>query len=374
MNVQAFIDNISFPTTLVELEDFIDEFNVEQILTVDETEWTAPKWAVEGDIVFFFHAKTAIQRITKLETEMKKEKEWMKESDWFEMFGDALGNYEQVSLDDDIRWQALQRARELYKKYGGKIFAVGRISGRPYYDNQEYDDMYHWSSRVYAPIDRIYVLQQPIDISEFSDFLPISTRGAITPVVGGDFDRLKRIIASKNNTPQYLKESRAIPLPLKKINAKNWLEVTQHYRRLFTLEIQFRRFYVDYFLKVLGEQKKFYAECECYRQGQRTGIADNAMKIGGRWCFVEVKLNIHTEPHLHNQLKKYCQVEKTALDKERSAEKEKLWQNSVLVIDTTDFYFYDALTDNLIFLKNLDEVCTEEGIKTLREKIIPLLQ
>ena len=50
MNVQAFIDNISFPTTLVELEDFIDEFNVEQILTVDETEWTAPKWAVEGDI------------------------------------------------------------------------------------------------------------------------------------------------------------------------------------------------------------------------------------------------------------------------------------------------------------------------------------
>ena len=76
--------------------------------------------------------------------------------------------------------------------------------------------MYHWSSRVYAPIDRIYVLQQPIDISEFSDFLPISTRGAITPVVGSDFDRLKRIIASKNNTPQYLKESRAIPLPLKK--------------------------------------------------------------------------------------------------------------------------------------------------------------
>ena len=252
MNVQAFIDNISFPKNLEELEDFADEFDVEQVLRVDETEWTAPKWAVEGDIVFFFHAKTAIQWITKLETRIKEERKWRKESGWSEiwskMFGDILGNYEEISLDDDIRWQALQRARELYKKYGGKIFAIGRISGRPYYDNQEYDDMYHWSSRVYAPIDRIYVLQQPIDISEFSDFLPISTRGAITPVVGSDFDRLKRIIASKNNTPQYLKESRAIPLPLKKINAKNWLEVTQHYRRLFTLEIQFRRFYVDYFL------------------------------------------------------------------------------------------------------------------------------
>lgn len=356
MNVQAFIDNISFPMMLEELERFADWFNVEEILNVAETEWTAPRWAVEGDIVFFFHAKTAIQKITMLETKLKQEKTEYSEEDYRWL------------------WESLQRARELYKSYGGKIFAIGRVSGRTEYDSQEGDEILHWASRFYAPIDRIFVLQQPIDISEFSDFLPISTRGAITPVVGSDFDRLKRIIASKNNTPQYLKESRAIPLPLKKINAKNWLEVTQHYRRLFTLEIQFRRFYVDYFLKVLGEQKKFYAECECYRQGQRTGIADNAMKIGGRWCFVEVKLNIHTEPHLHNQLKKYCQVEKTALDKERSAEKEKLWQNSVLVIDTTDFYFYDALTDNLIFLKNLDEVCTEEDIKTLREKIIPLLQ
>lgn len=69
MNVQAFIDNISFPTTLVELEDFIDEFNVEQILTVDETEWTAPKWAVEGDIVFFFMRR---QRFNELQSWKQK--------------------------------------------------------------------------------------------------------------------------------------------------------------------------------------------------------------------------------------------------------------------------------------------------------------
>ena len=111
MNVQAFIDNISFPKNLEELEDFADEFDVEQVLRVDETEWTAPKWAVEGDIVFFFHAKTAIQWITKLETRIKEERKWRKESGWSEiwskMFGDILGNYEEISLDDDIRWQAL---------------------------------------------------------------------------------------------------------------------------------------------------------------------------------------------------------------------------------------------------------------------------
>lgn len=74
MNVQAFIDNISFPMTLEELERFADWFNVEEILNVAETEWTAPRWAVEGDIVFFFHAKTAIQKITMLETKLKQEK------------------------------------------------------------------------------------------------------------------------------------------------------------------------------------------------------------------------------------------------------------------------------------------------------------
>ena len=356
MNVQAFIDNISFPMTLEELERFADWFNVEEILNVDETEWTAPRWGVEGDVVFFFHAKTAIQKITMLETKLKREKT------------------EYSAEDYQWLWKSLQRARELYKSYGGKIFAIGRVSGRTEYDSQEGDEVLHWVSRFYAPIDRIFVLQQPIDISEFSDFLPVSTRGAITPVVGSDFDRLKKIICSKNEIPDYLKKSRAIPLPLQKINPENWLDVTQEYRRLFALEIQFRRFYVDYFLKVLGQQKTFYAECECYQQGRKTGFADNAIKLGGKWCFVEVKLNVHAEPHLHDQLKKYCHAERVILQKgERTLPQEKVWQNTMLVIDTEDFYIYSVSNDQLILLESLDKIKTEDNIKALQKRILPLL-
>ena len=356
MNVQAFIDNISFPMTLEELERFADWFNVEEILNVAETEWTAPRWAVEGDIVFFFHAKTAIQKITMLETKLKQEKTEYSEEDYRWL------------------WESLQRARELYKLYGGKIFAIGRVSGRTEYDSQEGDEILHWASRFYAPIDRIFVLQQPIDISEFSDFLPVSTRGAITPVVGSDFDRLKKIICAKNEIPDYLKKSRAIPLPLQKINPENWLDVTQEYRRLFALEIQFRRFYVDYFLKVLGQQKTFYAECECYQQGRRTGFADNAIKLGGKWCFVEVKLNVHAEPHLHDQLKKYCHAERVILQKgERTLTQEKVWQNTMMVIDTEDFYIYSVSSDQLTLLESLDKIKTESNIKALQKRILPLL-
>mgnify|MGYP001073297792 CR=1 FL=1 len=165
-----------------------------------------------------------------------------------------------------------------------------------------------------------------------------------------------------------------LSLPLQKINPENWLDVTQEYRRLFALEIQFRRFYVDYFLKVLGQQKTFYAECECYQQGRRTGFADNAIKIGGKWCFVEVKLNVHAEPHLHDQLKKYCHAERVILQKgERTLPQEKVWQNTILVIDTEDFYIYSVSSDQLTLLESLDKIKTESNIKALQKRILPLL-
>lgn len=355
MNVQAFINNISFPNTLDELEYFADKFNVEEILTVDETEWTAPKWVVPGDIVFFFHAKTAISRITKLETELRHEKDSFPEE------------------EHEWLWNALQRARGLYKNYGGKIFAVGRISGRSIYDLQEGDEIFHWSSRFYAPIDRLYVLEHPLDISEFSDFIFLSRQSAITPVIGSDFKRLKKIIMANNKVPNYLRTSQAIPLPLQKINEDNWLDITHEYRRRFTLEIQFRKFYVDYFLRVLGQQKKFFAECACYRGGTRTGYADNAIKLGGKWCFVEVKLNVHTEQHLHDQLKKYCYVEQAKLSKDRILNQPQIWQRVILVIDTTELYYYDRIADRLISIEKLDNVLIKNDIQTLQKRILSLL-
>ena len=241
-------------------------------------------------------------------------------------------------------------------------------------EEQERNIHFRTNRRIFAKVDEIFLLEKPIDISEFSDFIFVSRQSAITPVVGSDFDRLKKIICSKNEIPDYLKKSRAIPLPLQKINPENWLDVTQEYRRLFALEIQFRRFYVDYFLRVLGQQKTFYAECECYQQGRRTGFADNAIKIGGKWCFVEVKLNVHTEPHLHDQLKKYCHAEGVILQKgERTLPQEKVWQNTMLVIDTEDFYIYSVSSDQLTLLESLDKIKTESNIKALQKRILPLL-
>ena len=265
------------------------------------------------------------------------------------------------------------RARCLYKQYGGKIFAIGRISDKPAYDYREGDNIYHWGSRFYAKIDKIYVLEAPIDISEFSKFIVISRRSAITPVIGNDFERLKKIIMNQNKVPKYFKEGRAIPLPLQKISQENWLEITQLYRRRFTLEIQFRRFYVDYLLRIIGDQKTFYSECACYKNSACVGYADNAILLRGRWIFVEVKLNVCAESDIFAQLKKYSEVENAVAREGRTLPSKKIEKKKMIVIDTASIYFYRDGEKQLEKVVDLDEINTQEDVKFVREKLITLM-
>ena len=75
--VNAHINNISFPKTIEQLEDFIYEhgcYNVEDV--INETAdgcivWTVPRSSVVGDVVLYFHSKTAIQWIRKLQAAAK---------------------------------------------------------------------------------------------------------------------------------------------------------------------------------------------------------------------------------------------------------------------------------------------------------------
>ena len=137
--VQAFINNISFPTTINELEYFATQvgmFNVEDILNEDTVIWTVPRWAKINDIVFFMHAKTANSIISKVRTELKK----------------TRNCYSDEKYDLLIKW--LDRGKALHNLYGGKIYAIGRVSGAPEYEMSVMEEptsfQFHWKSRVYA--------------------------------------------------------------------------------------------------------------------------------------------------------------------------------------------------------------------------------
>ena len=98
--VSAHINNISFPKSINELETFIyqnERYNVEDIINESENGyviWTVPRSSASDDIVLFFHAKTAIQWIRKLET--------------------AAKNIDDETHNKDLIFEWLKRARTLY--------------------------------------------------------------------------------------------------------------------------------------------------------------------------------------------------------------------------------------------------------------------
>ena len=248
--VQSYISNISFPKTLEEFIYFLEDdfhFNVDDILTESSVEWNAPRWCKIGDIVFFMHAKTAISIITKLRSEYIKNKALYTKS-------------KQVLIEKGI-----EHAIDDYKKYGGKIFAIGRVI-----DSTMYDDFYrdevelHWKGRIYAPIGDIIILENPIDISEFNDFIFISRQSSITGVFGKEFEQLK--ILQTNPDVKKLNENIVAIIIDYAINdikrLKNELNFIQKYFNFKTNDEDSQNSYLGGLINFVGEESNTNLEDE----------------------------------------------------------------------------------------------------------------
>ena len=68
---------------------------------------------------------------------------------------------------------------------------------------------------------------------------------------------------------------------LSKVNQNNFLEITNLYRKRFPLEINFRSYYVDYFLKTLSG-KNVYRECQCHTVRTPLARVDNVFEFDGK--------------------------------------------------------------------------------------------
>ena len=102
--------------------------------------------------------------------------------------------------DELMKW--IDHGLQLHKQYGGRIFAIGMVTGIPVYD-EPVDDLLHWSTRLYAEISQVFVLPCPVHISEFNSFIRVSRVGATTGVFGKEYGKLKELIGRKNPLPDY---------------------------------------------------------------------------------------------------------------------------------------------------------------------------
>ncbi len=272
--VQAFVTNNTFYGSLEELlTDYRErgKLIIESLFVEEETEWTAPKWCKKGDVAFFMFAKTANAKISRLRSEfIRNEANYSDE--------------ERILIRD-----ALRKGTELYKKYGGCIFAYAIVSDGSFYYERDENSFDHWRSPIYAEMEDVTILKHPVSINDFRDFLTISRQQTITPVLGEAFDKLRELIIKHNRVPEYFSRLRSLPVPLKDIDKSNWMIYGAQYRRSFLLEEAFRKYYVDYLLAELGDNRSFYRECGCYKIAGNPPRVDNIIVFDGKYLPIEVK-------------------------------------------------------------------------------------
>ena len=357
--VQSFVSNMSTATSLEELE-FTEGITLpENLIGSSEITWTSPKWAKAGDVVFFMHSKTARTKITQLRSELIHRKD------------------EFTSLDFNTLMGYLEHALDIHSKYGGKVFAVGRVCGGPEYVEPDnvLEEIFHWKSRNYSKIDNIQVLDKPIDISDFNNYLYISRGSATTPLFDREFDQLRTDIGQKNRLPDYVSNAIARPIPLRSINSKNWIEVANVFRRCFILEKQFRQFYVDYLLHDIGDQKRFFTECRCQRDDISDSFMDYVICFEGKYLPVETKLAVSAEPNIVGQVSKYVHNTNVFLtsDGKRCTSGDRFHDGKVLIIDTERMYIYDDRSNTVRGVFDLDMLKSKEELSTIKQMILAQL-
>lgn len=178
----AFITNFQSP---VELDDLIDRYERGKITNLDmilghknsiPLEWTVDKDAAVGDTVYFMCAKTSVDHMSHLCAVLRSM--------------DLVGT--------DLYAFALSQ-RAVYREYAGSIVAVGKIAGKPFQTDVSGWDSPHWRSPWYAKIEEIELLDKPINISAFRDFIKVSRTGAITKLNAEQYQKLEILVKPKNH-------------------------------------------------------------------------------------------------------------------------------------------------------------------------------
>ncbi|MGL4393370.1 MAG: hypothetical protein ACRCSK_08070 [Fusobacteriaceae bacterium] len=355
MNVQSCITTISFPNTMEQLDQLLKKnkklymTDVEKILEYESSEifhWTVPIWMQKKDIVFFYHSKSADGKIKRL-----------------------LKNLDPNAKDYKKYKNILEKSLDLYKKYGGKIFAVGKVVEEPTYFDQNNED--HFKGRIFGGIKNIFIFKTPIDLKDFPDSISIK-QNTCTDVFGEDYENLKTIIIQKNKMPDWFEKTTGTKFELENLNEKTFLKILSERLGRFVSEKDFRSHYVDYLLKNLSDGE-IYFECGCYKKDfkLKTGSVDNIIVLNGKNIFVEVKLNIKAEEDLIGQLKKYFNTDYFKHSNNKGEKiNENIFTKKILVIDTIGIYLFDEKTHTKELIEKIEDLKNIDSICALKNKLI----
>jgi hypothetical protein len=328
-HVQSYICSVTFPETIESLMKTVSDnrskspwsTDMDLLLSFrdgDALSWTAPKWAREGDVVFFYHTHRAKPRARRLLSEVREK---------------SPRKRKLISL--------LERSLRLAESYAGKIFACAVAAG-PVERVEGHGK--HFVSPHFVPLRDVFIFDSPSPQQSFADCVKIG-RSTITPLFGREFTGIKRLLARDNALPDYLRKAAFRSNALKNVNARNWANISCSSDAKFRHEAQLRAYWLDYFLKALKDKgTSLLEECECFRGAKSTGRADYFVKIHGRWLPVEAKLKIVDERSALRQVAKYTNVD--AFVPKKGIHRNKVFKVNAtpvcLLIDQSGIYFVSS--------------------------------
>ncbi len=330
--VQACITNVSFPQDLPGLRQMLHKHRGlgTQVTDLDvlidypdqPTGWTAPSWMTTGDLLFFYHAFSAPERIARLQRELQRQDERERREN--RNLIEALGH-------------AAVRAKPLH----GHVFAVAEISGRPVYERLA-DDERHFQGRIFAPFERVHHFKHPLSMTVLSEIgIAISRQSALTPLEGQQLTRLKERLASTNQLPACVADALPGGAGFRDVSKATWRTISCAPDQRFVHEGQLRSYLINYLLDEIKDARTLQLEeCACYRGTINTGRADYFITLGGRLVPVEAKLNIFAERDLPSQLAQYTQLDwfQPTLGKRRDTRFQTQRATLCLVIDQSGLY------------------------------------
>lgn len=174
----AFITNFQSP---VELDDLADRYSRGQVTNLEilknhekyaPIEWTVDKDAAIGDTVYFMCAKASVDHI-----------------------GHLCAVLRRMDETDENLLDFAETLRKRYKSAAGHIIAVGRMAEQPFQTMDAGWEAPYWRSPWYARIDNIHVLDAPVSIDQFRDFIKVSRTGAITKLTPKQEALLQNLVA-----------------------------------------------------------------------------------------------------------------------------------------------------------------------------------
>ncbi len=176
----AFITNFQAP---VEEADLVDRFetdgltNIDHVLSFEDTlrEWTVDKECKIGDRVFFMCAATSKDHMAHVCKQIRE-----------------------LYKDESELIEYAEKEKALYKQYAGNIVAVGKVEEAPFQTQDSGYEHAYWRSPWYAKIHEFVLLDVPVNISEFRNFIKVSRTGSITRLNDDQASLLNEIILEKN--------------------------------------------------------------------------------------------------------------------------------------------------------------------------------